>query len=196
MENRCVYLFMVVMVAITSLQPTSIGAQIEARRIDDEYAVYSALIRTKYVTNSTKLVLVFAQTSANPDDGSPPDRDDLRLTPIAQSTIDAYKTKSKVVRVLKDEFDLPVRYTLIKKEEWDEMFRQDNFSGWKNLYKRYPEATGIIRVSEIGFNLERTQALVYVEHGCSATCGQGGYALLSKEGDVWKVQKEVMFMAA
>jgi hypothetical protein len=187
--------FMVVMVAITSLQ-TSIGAQTQTWRIDDEYAVYSALIRTKYVTNSTKLVLVFAQTSPNPDDGSPPDRYDLRLRPVAQSTIDAYKTKSKVIRALKDEFDLPVKYTLLKKEELDEMFRQDNFSGWKTLLKKYPEATGIIRVSEVGFNLERTQALVYVEHGCGATCGEGGYVLLSKEGEVWKVQKEVMFMAA
>ena len=94
MENRCVYLFMVVMVAITSLQPTSIGAQMQSRSIDDEYAVYSALIRTKYVKDSRKLVLV------------------------------------------------------------------------------------------------------YVEHGCGATCGQGGYVLLKKEGEVWKVQKEVMFMAA
>jgi hypothetical protein len=76
------------------------------------------------------------------------------------------------------------------------MFLQDNFSGWENLYKRYPEATGIIRVSAIGFNPERTQALVYVERGCGATCGQGGYVLLSKEGKVWKVQKEAMFMAA
>jgi hypothetical protein len=188
---------MLVFFVITSHNPNLIQSQVRAKPPDEVYKVYSALIRQRYVNDSTKLILVSAET-ANPDRSSPPDREDLRrmLMPLTQSTIDSYKAKGQDIRELLNEFDLPVKYILIKKAEWDEMFKVDNFSGWESLFRKYPDASGIIRFSEIGFNAEHTQALVYVERGCGSTCAEGGYVLLSKEGEAWTIQKEVIFMAA
>ena len=189
---------MLVLFVITSHNPDLVQANVRSKSPDDTYKVYSALIRKRYVKESTNLILVFAETSPNPDRQSPPDREDLRriLIPMTQSTIDSYKAKGQDIRDLLNEFDLPVKHMLIKKAEWDEMFKVDIMSGWESLYRKYPEASGIIRLSEIGFNAEHTQALVFVMHGCGATCAEGGYVLLSKEGEDWRIEKQITFMFA
>lgn len=144
---------MLVLFVITSHNPDLVQANVRSKSPDDTYKVYSALIRKRYVKESTNLILVFAETSPNPDRQSPPDREDLRriLILMTQSTIDSYKAKGQDARDLLNEFDLPVKYMLIKKAEWDEMFEVDIMSGWESLYRKYPEASGIIRLSEIGF---------------------------------------------
>jgi len=181
-----------------SVEPTLLQTLLTREPIDEASQVYSTLIRKRYVNDSTKMILVFAETTPNKDRGSQPDRENLRLLlmPVTQSTLDSYKENSKKVTTLEEKLDLPVEYSLITRAEFDEMFSRDNISGWENVYRKYPKASGIIWVSEIGFNSEQTQALVYVTHGCGATCGEGGYFLLAKESGAWKVVKEIMVMAA
>ncbi len=81
-------IFMLVLFAITSLQPSLISPQISSGAIEEESAVYSALIRARYVNHLTKVILVFAETSAKPDGGSPPDRQDLRQIAYAYRSVD------------------------------------------------------------------------------------------------------------
>jgi len=194
-------MFIIVMLSLLlfpSVGQMLVQTQANSQPLDEAYQVYSTVIRKRYVNDSTKMILVFAETTPNKDRGSQPDRENLRLIlmPLTQSTLDSYKENGKKVTKLEEKLDLPVTYTLITRAEFDEMFSRDNFSGWENLYRKYPKVSGIIWLSEIGFNSDQTQALVYVTHGCGATRGEGGYFLLAKESGAWKVVTEIMVMAA
>ena len=47
-------------------------------------------------------------------------------------------------------------------------------------------------VSNIGFNAERTQAVVYVSHVCGGTCGSGSYLFLERAGSRWRISHSFM----
>jgi len=52
---------------------------------------------------------------------------------------------------------------------------------------RFPNNLGYFVVSHVGLNLDKTEALVYVDHFCGGLCGGGGYVLMRKVGGVWHV---------
>ena len=52
---------------------------------------------------------------------------------------------------------------------------------------RFPNNFGYFVVSHVGLNLNKTEALLYVEHFCSGLCGGGGYVLMRKVDGVWHV---------
>jgi hypothetical protein len=51
----------------------------------------------------------------------------------------------------------------------------------------FPHNFGYFVVSHVGLNLNKTEALVYVDHFCGGLCGGGGYFLMRKAGGVWHV---------
>jgi hypothetical protein len=57
--------------------------------------------------------------------------------------------------------------------------------GWKRFYAKYPGSPGIITVSRVGLNGEKTLAFFYVGLGCGALCGHVQLHVLKKEGDAW-----------
>jgi len=52
---------------------------------------------------------------------------------------------------------------------------------------RFPNNLGFFVVSHVGLNLQKTEALVYVEHFCGGLCGGGEYVLMRKVNGVWHV---------
>ncbi len=52
---------------------------------------------------------------------------------------------------------------------------------------RFPDNFGYFVVSHVGLNLNKTEALFYVDHFCGGLCGGGGYVLLRKVNGVWDV---------
>ena len=53
---------------------------------------------------------------------------------------------------------------------------------------RFPDNFGYFIVSHVGLNLNKTEALLYVDHFCPKMCGAGGeYFLLRKVNGVWHV---------
>lgn len=70
------------------------------------------------------------------------------------------------------------------------MFKTEELD-WEEFYKKYPDSGGFIGISPVGFNRERNQALIYLEHSCRSLCGSGHYILLSKNKEDWKVDKNL-----
>jgi hypothetical protein len=58
------------------------------------------------------------------------------------------------------------------------------------LVHRYPFPLGLVSLSRVGFNPERTQALVYAQYRCGGDCGHGEYVLLEKAGGRWQVRED------
>jgi hypothetical protein len=52
---------------------------------------------------------------------------------------------------------------------------------------RFPNNFGHFVVSHVGLNLNKTEALVYVDHFCGGLCGGGGYILMRKVEGVWHI---------
>jgi hypothetical protein len=52
---------------------------------------------------------------------------------------------------------------------------------------RFPNNLGYFVVSHIGLNLNKTEALLYVDHFCGGLCGGGTYVLMRKVNGVWHV---------
>jgi hypothetical protein len=80
-------------------------------------------------------------------------------------------------------------YKMVSKSELDRAFRhlppnavQD---GWEGFRDSFPDSNGYLILSGIGFNSDRTIALVYVEHRCGNMCGASRYYVLEKGAGQW-----------
>ncbi|HZV88810.1 MAG TPA: hypothetical protein VFF95_14770 [Candidatus Binatus sp.] len=52
---------------------------------------------------------------------------------------------------------------------------------------RFPNNIGHFVVSHVGLNLNKTEALLYVDHFCPGLCGGGAYVLMHKVSGMWHV---------
>jgi hypothetical protein len=52
---------------------------------------------------------------------------------------------------------------------------------------RFPNNLGYFVVSHVGLNLNKTEALLYVDHFCGGLCGGGSYVLMRKVNGEWHV---------
>jgi hypothetical protein len=91
--------------------------------------------------------------------------------------------KSQSPSNLKSEF--PV--VLLSREEENEFFSK-NEAGWDEFYEKYPGSGGIIHFSNVGFNAEKTEALVRVKYLCALCSGTETFYFLTKNGGQWRVQ--------
>ena len=74
--------------------------------------------------------------------------------------------------------------TLITNDEHDEFFKGPG-DAWDRFYAKYPDAYGIIGVSRVGLNQDKTVALVYIEEARSMFFAHGRFHVLKKHGDMW-----------
>jgi hypothetical protein len=52
---------------------------------------------------------------------------------------------------------------------------------------KFPNNLGYFIVSPVGLNLNKSEALLYVDHFCSGLCGGGAYVLMRKTNGAWHV---------
>jgi hypothetical protein len=66
------------------------------------------------------------------------------------------------------------------------------FGRWKKLFTAYPDSSGIVSLSKVGFDKTGTQALVYLANVYAEETGQGTILFLQKIGQQWKVKEKVL----
>jgi hypothetical protein len=156
----------------------------------DAYAVYDAIVVNEWpvrIAKAGKLVIQ-AETSDYPAIGG---NNGICLTPAVgeESTlgplIEAYAEANKRTSLLRRKFDLPYGYEIVPQETIAAIFKEKGPAGWKDFYKKYPNSGGSIELSAVGFNSDKTLALVYVGHSCGGLCGGGTYHLLKKTDGKW-----------
>ena len=67
----------------------------------------------------------------------------------------------------------------------DELRSAIQTSGWEGFYQRYPDSGGWMELSAVGFNVNKTVAVVYMGHHCGPLCGGGGFHVLEKKDGKW-----------
>jgi hypothetical protein len=108
--------------------------------------------------------------------------------------IEDYVAKNKKRHLLKRKFDLP-QYALVGptetkaiQERWQPRAASNTLNSGDAAFPL--DATVIFQVSAVGFNADRTRALVYVGHGCGGLCGGGTYHLMVKKDGKWQGDRE------
>ncbi len=169
----------------------------------EEYAVYSALIKTeytqglfydghKYVLGPLRYIVMEDNTSYYASGG------DLngtlhyvseKMLAVQKETMDNFQMRNTQSYPLVDLFDLDVTVVFLNKAEVEKHFRE---SAWFGLYSRYPFSQGVMTLSRVGFNREMNQALVYLGNEKEILDGVGYYTLLVKENGTWVIQDKVL----
>ncbi len=62
---------------------------------------------------------------------------------------------------------------------------EHNRDGWEGFRQTFPDSAGYVILSAVGFNSEKTIALVYVEYRCGGLCGSSRYYILEKRDGRW-----------
>lgn len=171
---------------------------------EEEYAVYSALINDdlkesdgdgKSRDKNDRVLIIDDRPSLW--DGEIPGEQSQFFEELKKSapelepeTINDLIVKSNVVTTLERKFNIKIKYALVSDEEIDALFKE-GAGGWEAFHKKFPKSNGILTLSRVGFNAEKTQALVYKGWSCGGLCGGGGYTLLTKKKGVWVVGRGV-----
>lgn len=160
----------------------------------EEYAVYSALIGSTFSDTQAKFLVIQDQTVTDraTEDYSLKNPQYFRQTfPALKAGVDTdYKAQNKTPVRLRDSFALKLKHVVVENHELEKIFK--GAGSWGDFYSRYPNSQGIIAFSRVGFNADRSQARVYIEHTCGGLCGTGHYVLLEKGAEGWRVVKREM----
>jgi hypothetical protein len=158
---------------------------------DEEYAVYAALINENTTDENINRPLVIKdQPTAwmgSLEEEKNTFYEDLQKSSsiLLEETVDDLRAKNKETHTFGRRFDIKRQYILVSEKEIDDIFKKGG-GWWEEFYRRYPETRGFVTFSRVGFNADKTQALVYQAHSCGGLCGGGGYVLLVKVNGVWK----------
>jgi hypothetical protein len=156
----------------------------------DEYAVYSALIQTRYIDpGSVELVVIQDQTSIEWVNDDALSYIEQELGGVTRDLLQDFTDKNQETRDLEAALNLSVDYVFISQAEQEALFSTD--TGWTEFYEKYPASQGLLSLSRVGFNPQRDQALVYVGNQSDWLLGVGFYFLLAQRDGAWKVVEEI-----
>jgi hypothetical protein len=151
----------------------------------DAYEVYAAIIGDEWPISAAKATQLVIQAETTMFPHRPMC---LKPAPGDESTLGAlitsYLKANEKPRLLQRKFRVELPYEVVSKSVLDEFFPKD-VDGWPRFHARYPNSGGFIHMSAVGFNPDKTLALVYMGHWCAGLCGGGTHHLLEKKDGKW-----------
>jgi hypothetical protein len=108
---------------------------------------------------------------------------------ISDDVIQDFLKVNKKDVILENNFNKNIKIVLLSKEE-ESTFEGSNF--WSRFYSKYPKSGGLISLSRVGFNKDRTKALLQYVETSGDLSGSGYYILLKKQGNNWVIQQKFM----
>ncbi len=114
-----------------------------------------------------------------------------QMTGLDEETATSFQVRNEAAYPVRADMDLGLPYVLLTHDEANQIFAI-NTDGWDVFYTRYPNSPGLTTVSQVGFNADFTQALVYVGTQSHWLAGAGYYVLLEKSFGTWQIEQQVM----
>ena len=171
---------MIILLLLLSLIPSPAGSpNLESSVTDEEYAVYSALINSTFLHPKTDLAIIQAHTEF-----------DRESVDIPQEFKDDLLPKIQRSETIERRFDLRVKYVLLDHDQIENLFKKDLGKGWERYWKQYPNATGFLGFSRVGFDRAHNKAYVYARETCGGLCGDGYSFVLEKVNGTWQVKEK------
>jgi len=171
---------------LLSFIPLSQGSAVNTDKAPKPYAdaeayeVYSAILPTEWPWQApnAKSLVIRSETEGYK----------MCLKPEAESekiigqAISEYVKLNKESWLLKRGLSIEKPYELVPFDELRSALKQ---GGWENFYKQYPNSGGWIELSAIGFNADKTVAVVYMGHHSWSLSGSGRFHVLQKKDGKW-----------
>jgi hypothetical protein len=85
--------------------------------------------------------------------------------------------------VLQRRFEIEKPYELVSKDKIKMLTAKPD---WGDFLKQYPGSGGVFTMSSVGFNKDKTLAVVHTGSGCPGLCGRWSFHLLQKVDGKWK----------
>jgi len=147
----------------------------------DAYEVYAAIVPSQWQTRVTKAkTLVILSPTKSYKMCLVPEKESEEL--ITPAIADYVKLNEKTWLLQQQNFKLPTPPKLINSDELKSLFERGK---WASFYRQYEDSDGVIELSAVGFNSDKTVAVVYMGHSCGALCGGGGFHVLQKTDGKW-----------
>ena len=163
----------------TSASPNNSQTQYETT---EAYEVYSAILPSEWPWRVAKAKRLVIRSATNGYQMCL--RPEKEYEELIGPAISDYERLNQKTWQLQRNFRIEKPYEIITAEELKSTFEQ-GLEGWKKFYERHPESGGWIELSAVGFNTDKTIAVVYMGHSCGGLCGGGGFHVLQKSEGKW-----------
>ena len=181
-------LLQVILLLISSLalsQDSAVKTDNSPKPYEDAeaYAVYSAIIPTGSVwqVHGAKTLVIRRETRGYKM-CLQPEPESERI--IGEAISEYVKLNGKIL-LLQPRLNIEKPYELIAYDELKPALKQE---GWEYFYKQYPNSGGcLIELSAVGFNADKTVAVVYMGHRRPGLGlgGEGIFHVLQKQNGKW-----------
>lgn len=152
----------------------------------EEQAIYAVLL-----SDYDRPSIVLSQTTDSGFEFTGETSQPEGLPDLSEELWENYLVRNDRSYPLSTEMEIGREYTLLDDEEMSDIF--NNYEdGWDEFYRRYPDSPGITTFSKVGFNPDRTEALVYMGAQFHYLAGSGNLIRLEKQDGVWKIMDEIM----
>jgi hypothetical protein len=149
-------------------------AEVQPYDNDAGYAVLSVLLGGDPAKPSAASTAIYENT------GSYSCRSDNKSPDEFREALKDYTSANKTRWRLQKKLGLNHPYTLVSDQE------VNNAGGLRQYGNAHPEIRGIISVSAVGFNADKTVALVFQSFHCGPLCGEGELVAFRKINGQWK----------
>ena len=158
----------------------------ETYSVPEAYEIYATLLPAQWpVTEAhTSKMIIRAETASYEMCLKPEGESVAVVGPAIANFLEVNKQTWLLQRAIP--MDLP--YEFLFKKELEAIFA-DGPGGWQGFYAKYPDSGGFNEVSAVGFNADKTVAVVYVAHSCGGLCGGGSFYVLQKREGKWQSLK-------
>lgn len=165
---------------------TNGGDAVASRSVELEaYEIYSEILRNEWSGSDRgfEKLLILDETVSWPMCLTPEDDVRRKVEPAIAEYLQKRKTKWKLER----RFNITRQYQLIPAADVQELFESRSLAGgWNAFYARYPGSGGYLAFSAVGFNEDKTIAVVYVQRACGALCGSGRLGVFQRVSGKWE----------
>ena len=174
----------------------------------EAYAVYAAVIQERLRTEDKpgRELALLQETRAGMDCVDP-DRA-KRVEPEWRPVVESFRKQSARVRIILSGFNLGVPYSIVTVDQLRELMRDAGYSKKSpgsnglglDVFARFPRGR-LVALSAVGFNAERTRALVAMQFNCLPSweprtesprvCYGGQHFTLEKKSARWYIVRDV-----
>jgi hypothetical protein len=151
--------------------------------VKDAYQIYDLLIPHEESYGFAKGTLTIQEETVSNQDGTAPCVTPQTAIRFKDAIADYKRLNRKTQWLLRRQFEIEKPYEVVSSDAIGVLLQG---GGWNSFYKHYPDSGGYIIMSGVGFNKERTRAIVYMGSSCGVLCGSWRFHLIEKIDGNWK----------
>lgn len=149
--------------------------------VPEAYEAYSAILPSEWSYAYSKIILIKSETVTHEMCLSP-DEDSNKLL---QDAIKDYNRLNQTAWKLQHRIGIDKQVQLVAPAVLSAPFKAAGFTGWEEMRKQFPDSAGWLEFSAVGFNRDKSIAVLYAGHHCGELCGGGHFWTLQKVKGKW-----------